>query len=114
MYKWKVFCSPFRNANHVFPTQQQDVATIVRVCAGSLGLHRIVIFGSSVTPLCNPWSDIDVYFEAEDGWIPPVFDTVAAVDCWTTATVDRELLDEIFRTGVIVYEVGDPIGASIQ
>ena len=33
-----------------------QVATLYRI-------NKIIIFGSSVTSACNPWSDIDIYID---------------------------------------------------
>ena len=67
---------------------------------------KIVIFSSSVTPQCTPWSDIDIYFEiaSEMQKLPVVNDTEAIWDKWGTFSVDDELLSTIMRTGVVVYE----------
>jgi len=60
---WKAFAKPYKNINHIFPTKQKDVGEMVDVCKKDKNIQRIIVFGSSVTPLCNPWSDIDIYFE---------------------------------------------------
>ncbi|SFI01167.1 Nucleotidyltransferase domain-containing protein [Selenomonas ruminantium] len=56
---------PFLNRNRIFPTQQEAVAEMIEVCKKIPNIRKIIIFGSSVTPECNPWSDIDIYFETE-------------------------------------------------
>ena len=102
---WKVFSEEFLNANRIFPTQQRDVKKLIDVCKLDSNIKRIVIFGSSVTSLCNPWSDIDVYLELEnDLRLPRINNPDAIYDKWTNFTVDERLMDEITKTGVVVYE----------
>lgn len=102
---WKVFSEEFLNANRIFPTQQRDVKKFIDVCKLDNNIKKIVIFGSSVTSLCNPWSDIDVYLELEhDLRLPSICNPDAVYDKWTNFTVDKTLMDEINKTGVVVYE----------
>ena len=94
----------FDNQQYIFPTQQADVLHLVQCAKKDKNVKKIIIFGSSVTAQCNPWSDIDVYFEEEIdlphfsfAWIE------AAVDFWTNFTVDESLLAEIEAKGICVY-----------
>ena len=101
---WKVFSEPFKNAEKIFPTQQRDVYKIVKACKKDTNIQRVIIFGSSITPLCNPWSDIDVYADMlEDKNFPSLGVYEVPVDKWTNFTVDDELYKEI-KQGVVVYE----------
>jgi predicted nucleotidyltransferase len=102
---WNVVSSSFMNVEHIFPTQQKDIADIIAKSKECKEISKIIIFGSSVTWLCNPWSDIDIYFELESNRMLPSFgisDTV--LDKWTNFDVDEELLNEIMTKGVVVYE----------
>lgn len=57
---WNVVCDNYMSANKIFPTQQRDVYHIIKICRRDLNINKVIIFGSSVTALCNPWSDIDI------------------------------------------------------
>lgn len=103
---WLAVTKPFKNINHIFPTQQADVARMIDVCKEIPNIKKIIVFGSSVTPLCNPWSDIDIYFETQEEMprFPSIASNTAVFDKWDNFSVDDELMDEINRKGVIVYE----------
>lgn len=103
---WGVF-SPkyFKNCEFIFPTQQKDVYNLLQLWKNDKNIKKVVIFGSSVTSACNPWSDIDIYaelVEEVDRLKKP--ECVVPFDIWTNYDVDDRLLEEIERTGVVVYE----------
>lgn len=107
---WKV-CVPenerFMNVEKVFPTQQKDVSKIVEKLSNNIIVQKIIIFGSSVTSACNPWSDIDIYLELREEQqvrAPKVF---APLDIWTNYDVDGRLLSDIKEKGVVVFERGN-------
>ena len=102
---WKCITEErFDNQQYVFPTQQADVLHLVQCAKNDNNVKRIIIFGSSVTAQCNPWSDIDVYFEENEDLPHFSFKGLeAAVDFWTNFTVDEVLLAEIEAKGVCVY-----------
>lgn len=106
MWKFIVPDGTFQNVNLIFPTQQRDVAVLVQKWSQIKQVKKIIIFGSSVTSACNPWSDIDVYVElTEDiNLRKPQFDV--EIDLWTNYDVDNRLMAEIKEKGVIVYERG--------
>lgn len=103
---WLAVTKPFKNINRIFPTQQADIAKMIDVCKKIPNIRKIIIFGSSVTPLCNPWSDIDIYFETQEEMkrFPSIASHTAVFDKWDNYSVDDNLMDEINRTGVVVYE----------
>lgn len=99
----------YQNRQHIFPTQQTDVGTLVEAFSSCPQVEKILIFGSSVTAACNPWSDIDIYVQLQEEVrlkrpLLPV-----PVDLWTNFTADESLLAEIKEKGVVVYE-RDAIG----
>ena len=106
MKLWNAVAKPFKNIHRIFPTQQVEIAKMIDVCKNIDNVKRIIIFGSSVTAQCNPWSDIDIYFELNEEMnkLPVVKDTQAVWDKWDTFSVDKNLLSEILDKGVIVYE----------
>lgn len=100
--------SRFTNCNRIFPTMQKDVASIVRYARTDNNINFVIIFGSSVTSLCNNYSDIDVYFDVRDpNWHPTqeLYKGITVpLDRWTNYDVDNILYKEILSTGVKVYE----------
>ena len=106
MKLWNAVAKPFKNIHRIFPTQQAEIAKMIDVCKAIPNIKRIIIFGSSITPQCNPWSDIDIFFDLSQEMtkLPVVKDTETVWDKWDTFSVDKNLLDEILRTGVVVYE----------
>lgn len=101
---WKVCSEPFRNVAKIFPTQQRDVYTLIKSYTKEPAVRRIIIFGSSITAACNPWSDIDVYVELDvEKNLPASCVTDVPVDLWTNYSVDKHLYSEI-KKGVTVFE----------
>ena len=102
---WKVVVdSKFKNAEKIFPTQQRDVKSVIDTLSAFREVRSIVIFGSRVTCLCNPWSDLDVYIDCDFGFLRPTIKSEAPLDIWTPDMVETALLEEIMSTGVVVYE----------
>lgn len=97
---------PYKNVEKIFPLKQHVVEELIAHCQIFYPkVTRIVIFGSSVTSRCNPWSDLDVYLEGierKDGFVPPQND---AYDIWYASDLTPEnlLLLEIRTKGVVVY-----------
>lgn len=56
----------YKNIHRIFPTKRKDVCEMVEVCAKDENIQKVIVFGSSVTPRCKPWSDIDIYFEMKE------------------------------------------------
>lgn len=101
---WNIFVEPFQNVDKIFPTQQADVRLIIDKISGDTNIRKVIIFGSSVTSACNPWSDIDVYFDLIEDMPLPFFGITTGLDAWTNFTVDADLLHEILEKGVVVFE----------
>ena len=103
---WRAFAKPYQNITRIFPTQQADVGRMIDVCKDDANIQKIIIFGSSVTPLCNPWSDIDIYFEMKEprSNFPSTGSRTAIFDKWDNFSVDDDLMHEIATKGVVVYE----------
>ncbi len=103
---WRAFGKPFLNIKKIFPTKQKYMAQMIDVCKNNPNVKKFIIFGSSITAGCNPWSDIDIYFEMENE--PHAYPTIAnhkqAFDKWSNFTASGDLLNEIQKNGVVVYE----------
>lgn len=94
----------YLNVTKIFPTQQRDVATILNNWSKNATVKKVVVFGSSVTSACNPWSDIDIYVELDKDEVIRAPKVGVPVDVFTNFEVDTRLYNEIERTGVVVYE----------
>ena len=106
--KWKICIDePFENCSRIFPTQQKSVNKLITTFSRDSNVRRIIIFGSSVTSACNPWSDIDIYVELDEDRKLPKYDVEESVDLWTNFLVDERLFREIKEHGVEVYERTD-------
>lgn len=105
---WKICTKKeYENKELIFPTQQNDVGTIVELWSINQSVEKIVIFGSSVTSACNPWSDIDVYVVLLEECHLRKPKLSVPIDLWTNFDVDDRLLAEINEKGVVVFERGD-------
>lgn len=104
---WNIYTNePYLNAAFIFPTKQREVGVLVKYAEADSNVLKMVIFGSSVTSACNPWSDIDVYYllkEDKEHYSPV---TKSAIDEWTNFSISKEekLYDEIKKKGVMVYD----------
>ena len=66
---WKVCISEeerYQNVEKIFPLQQRDVGKIIDALRKCETVEKVIIFGSSVTSACNPWSDIDIYLKLKE------------------------------------------------
>ena len=103
---WKAVADKFRNINLIFPTKQKAVSDIVKMCRADKNIHRVIVFGSAVTPRCNLWSDIDIYFEfRRNPWKYPILGNAAqSLDKFCNFSVSKDFQKEIISKGVVVYE----------
>ena len=102
---WKVFDDSFDNAELIFPTKQRAVGKMVEVCRKDSNVKRVIVFGSAVTSACNPWSDIDIFFDLErDVSVFPSTHDKTVYDKWNNFNASDELLKEILENGVVVYD----------
>lgn len=99
-----------KNIRKIYPLKQGVVGDIVRAVDGYTAIDKVIVFGSSVTSLCNPWSAVDIYFENCIGYPWGLREHISkeyalqSLDVWTNEMVDETLLREIETKGVIVYE----------
>lgn len=104
---WKVCISEeerFQNVEKIFPLQQRDVGRIVDVLSKDEAVEKVIIFGSSVTSACNPWSDIDIYMKLREEKNIRMPKVGVPTDVWTNFDVDDRLMAEINEKGVVVYD----------
>lgn len=102
---WKICTDkPFKNVQLIFPTQQKDIAELVELARKDKNIIRVIIFGSSVSKRCKPYSDIDIYYELEEDKPITFCDITHPLDRWSNFMVDKGLKDEILNTGVVVYD----------
>lgn len=97
--------SDVKNITSIFPLKQKTVIKIVELAQQCPGISRIIIFGSSITAACNPWSDVDVYIERDTNETTPLGTFSDALDIWYNDSVSpAEDLYENIMKGVVVYE----------
>lgn len=104
---WKVCISEeerYQNVEKIFPLQQRDVGKIIDALRKCETVEKVIIFGSSVTSACNPWSDIDIYLKLKEEVNIRVPRVEGPTDVWTNFDVDNRLMAEIDEKGVVVYE----------
>ena len=103
---WNAVTKPFQNIHRIFPLKQKAVYDLIEVCRKDSNIKKIIVFGSSTTAACNPWSDIDVYFEMDKmpQHYPIVGNPQHNFDKWCNFTASEKLLNEINKKGVVVYE----------
>lgn len=102
--KFRVITEQFLNADRIHPIMQKDVLAIINDLKNDSNVIRIIVFGSSVTSHVKSGSDIDLFVEIKKN--KRVHQTLieTPVDFWTNFSVDEEMLQEILKTGVKVYE----------
>lgn len=102
---WKIFTKPYLNASRIFPTRQRYIAEMIDACYEDKNIIKAIVFGSSITSACNPWSDIDIYFEqeVESDVLPSIHSDEVVFDKWTNFTCDEKLKAEIEKKGVVFY-----------
>lgn len=100
----RVIKGNFKNINHIHPLQQHRVEEIIKALEEITEVNKIVVFGSSTTYKCNYESDIDLYVELDKDINAKKYDVDCPVDYWTNFTVSKEMLAEINKKGVVVYD----------
>jgi len=94
----------FKNIEKIHPLQQNNVDQLIQQIKEYAEVQRITVFGSSTQYRCNDESDLDVYVELKDDVNVKKYNISCPVDFWTNYTVTPEMLDEIKKTGVVVYD----------
>lgn len=97
----------FQNVKYIFPLKQKAIYEMIKICKNEPNVEKLIIFGSSVTSACNPWSDIDAYFEIKEPMNNLPLEkkyTNQDWDRWSNFSVDESLKKEILKTGVVVYD----------
>lgn len=103
--RWRVCIdNPFPNCDKIYPIQQRKVAQILSDLKEDTNVKKVVIFGSSTTARCHIGSDVDFYVELEEKRKVRLSAFDFLYDLWTNYTVEPEMLSEINKKGVIVYE----------
>lgn len=104
-YKYRVCVSePFLHCELIFPNQQKYIKDLLATLKKDNNIEKIIIFGSSLKPSCHIDSDIDIYLELKENKKVEFPYITKPYDYWNNYTVDDNLKNEIFKTGVTVYE----------
>lgn len=98
----------FQNMSHVFPLMHRAVGDFLHMNRNLSRLSKVIVFGSSVTSACNPWSDVDIYVEGVERGVDRLelpscreFDVIYEQDLKHDT---GRLRKEIFDKGVVVFE----------
>lgn len=94
----------FLNIEKIHPIQQENVEKILDELKKYDCVSKVIIFGSSVTPRCTYYSDLDIYVELDKEVNVKTFNIDTPVDFWTNFSVEKPMLEEIKNKGVVVYE----------
>lgn len=95
---------PYKNNDKIHPIHQNDVQKILETLKEYSEVKSVVVFGSSVEETCNYQSDIDIYVELKKDINIKKYNIDTPVDYWTNYTVCPEILKEIKKKGVVVYD----------
>lgn len=107
----------FMNIERIFPTMQLAVLQLLDNLSDCPEVTRVIVFGSSIRPDCHVWSDLDVYLEGanRNTTIFTHKTDAPAMDIWYESdrleNPQEPLFDEIYATGVVVYEKGASVNA---
>lgn len=102
---WKILVkTPFMNCEKVHPLQQKKVDFILSQLKNDESIEKVILFGSSITHRCHVGSDIDLYIEKTSESKILLDKKEYLIDIWTNFTVDKRLKEEIYRTGIVIYE----------
>ena len=96
--------SQYQGVNFIHPWKQKKVEELINYTKNNYpNIKAIAIFGSSVTPMCELWSDIDIVLWGEEcKFLHPdndVYDVLWEQDI----PKDSVLWQDILREGVVVY-----------
>ena len=94
---------PFPNCERIYPLQQKKVRMILDAVQNDQNVEQVVIFGSSTSYTCTIDSDLDVFIKLKENSNLDLSGLTFEYDMWTNYSVDKRLMDEIDKTGVIVY-----------
>lgn len=98
--------------NKVYPLKQKEVSLIFDLVSRYREVHRVYVFGSSVTSKCHMDSDIDICIDLDvcDGLkVYEIENAIGNICNWNCdilvySNLGNQLKDTIRREGVIVYE----------
>lgn len=103
--KWRICIEhPFINCDKINILQQKKVSELIDDFSKDNNVLKIIIFGSSVTNKCHVNSDVDIFILLKENKKLVSAYHNFVFDLWTNYTVDHRLLNEIIKTGVIVYD----------
>lgn len=103
---WKIVTKEtFMNQELIFPAAQESVLQIVKNAKNFPDCKRIVVFGSSVSNRFSPMSDIDICVDqTSTQHYSLARGLMRGVDYWRKEACSSELLEQIEKEGVLVYE----------
>mgnify|MGYP002621796224 FL=1 len=107
-----VVVSDCRNIRHIYPLKQNQVARIYDIVRKNDIVHRVIIFGSSITGKCHIDSDLDICIDANvtDGMkIYELQKQIGEICDWNCdilmySNLGSTLKDKVDQEGVVIYE----------
>jgi len=107
--KRRIVSDFFPNVSMIHPLKQKQVYDLINHIKSIDEVNKVIIFGSSVSNKCHNGSDLDFYLDLSrnvnlEKTISSFMDNY---DYWNNFSVDKRLLDEINKKGVVVYERKD-------
>lgn len=104
--------SKCKEIDKVYPLKQKEVSLIFDLVSKYREVHRVYVFGSSVTSKCHMGSDIDICIDMDvrDGLkVYEIENAIGNICNWNCdilvySNLGNQLKDTIRREGVIVYE----------
>ncbi len=95
----------YPGVNYIHPLRQREVEQLIEKARRCPNITAIVIFGSSTEERCTPFSDVDALFFGEPCYFEAPINEVSYDILWrANVPRDAELLTEVRRDGVLVYE----------
>ncbi len=101
----------FMSSLAIHPLKQRSVAELVKRAKETPSVEYIAVFGSAITELCRPDSDVDiVVWDTEHKFIPPACD---AFDKFYADELNEgyAIYHDVVEKGVVVY-ARDDVGCS--
>lgn len=96
----------YPGVNYIHPLRQREVEELIEKVEQCPNVTAIIVFGSSTEERCTPFSDVDALFFGEPCYFEAPINDVAYDILWrANVPCGAEILKEIRRDGVLVYEL---------
>lgn len=97
----------YYNVYLIHPLKQRAVEELIELAAMQPAIKQVIIFGSATEERCTPYSDIDVLLRGTPvSFDAPINDEAYDILWECRIPPQAEILKEIERDGVLVYDAG--------